>query len=119
MLDHPEKTIGLVSILRAATPFEVELSQSLIDRLRAERVAFDAEPPYIASDVSYAGDEGGIMCRIERKEGRGALVVSITHLRVSRALPFAADVLGYQKHRMKKLKKQHGEAWKAHLIAQS
>ena len=119
MLDHPEKTIDLISVLTAAAPFEVELSQALIDHLRAQRVAFDAEPPYLASEISYAGDEGGILCRIERKEGQGALMVSITHLRVSRALPFAIAVLGYQKHRMKKLKKQYGENWKAYLTAQS
>ncbi len=119
MLDHPEKTIDLVSILMAATPFEVELSQSLIDHLRAQRVVFDAEPPYFVSEISYAGDEGGILCRIERKEGQGALIASITHLRVSRALPFATALLGYQKHRMKKLKKRHGENWKAYLTAQS
>ena len=33
------------------------------------------------------------------------VVVSLTHLRVHRTLPFATAVLEYQKHRVKKLKK--------------
>jgi hypothetical protein len=40
------------------------------------------------------------------KEGRGALVVSLTQVRVAPSLAFAADVADYQKHRVKKLKKQ-------------
>jgi len=36
------------------------------------------------------------------------LIVSLTHLYVRRSLPFAAAVLDYQKHRIKKLRKQRG-----------
>jgi hypothetical protein len=52
------------------------------------------------SNLSYAGDEGGIVCHTE------ALVVSLTHVRVPRAMPLAAAVADYQKHRVKKLKVQ-------------
>jgi len=34
------------------------------------------------------------------------LVVSLTHVLVPRSMPFAAAVGQYQKHRLKKLKKQ-------------
>ena len=71
----------------------------VIARLRAERVAIDLAPRQIVREVSYAGDEGGILCHIEPEEGHERLLVS---------LPFAAAVLDYQKHRIKKLKKQHG-----------
>ena len=37
------------------------------------------------------------------------LIVSLTHVRVPRILPFAAAVLDYQKHRVKKLRKQQGQ----------
>ena len=57
-------------------------------------------------DVSYAGDEGGIVCHLSRSDETGqALVVSLTHVRVARAMPLVPAVLGYQKHRVKKLKK--------------
>ena len=58
-------------------------------------------------DLSYAGDEGGIMCHLSRSDETGqALVVSLTHVRVSWTMPFAAAIAAYQKHRVKKLKKQ-------------
>ena len=44
MLDRPEKMLELVVALKAATPFEVELTPPLMAHLRAERVAFDLEP---------------------------------------------------------------------------
>jgi hypothetical protein len=115
MLDHPKKTIDLILTLKAATPFEVELPQSLIGRLRAQGVAINAESRRLVSEVSY-DDQGGIFCRIVPIDGEGPLVVSLTHLQAPRALPFAAAVLDYQKHRMKKLKKLYGADWKAPVI---
>ena len=107
MLDKPEKTFGLIAALKAAAPFEVELPLYLIDHLRAQRGVLHLEPRQIVSDIFYAGDEGGILCRIEPENGKEALFVSITYLCVRRPLPFAAAVLDYQKHRVKKLRKQH------------
>jgi hypothetical protein len=46
------------------------------------------------------------MCHIQPEDAESVLVVSLTHVRVLRKLPFAAAVLDYQKHRVKKLKKQ-------------
>jgi hypothetical protein len=56
--------------------------------------------------LSYAGDEGGIVCHIVPSEKRKALFVSLTHVRVPRSMPLASAVVDYQKHRVKKLKKQ-------------
>ena len=108
MLDHPDKAARLLPALKAAAPFEVELAPSLIEHLQAENVAgADRRQPYIVRDFSYAGDEGGIVCHLARSEETGqALVVSLTHVRVLRSMPLAAAVLDYQKHRVKKLKKQ-------------
>ena len=108
MLDRPEKTQQLLAAMKAATPFEVELAPSVIAHLRTQQVAVAVKPQQIVTAISYAGDEGGIVCHLEPEEGRGALILSLTHVRVKRALPFAAAVLDYQKHRVKKLKKQNG-----------
>jgi hypothetical protein len=109
MLDHPEKTARLLAALKAAAPFEVELAPSLIEHLRAENVADADHKHHVVSDLSYAGDEGGIVCHLSRSEETGrALVVSLTHVRVPRSMPLAAAILDYQKHRVKKLKKQLG-----------
>ena len=107
MLDKSEKTHQLIAAMKAATPFEVELTPSVIAHLRAQQVADAVKPQQVVTAISYAGDEGGIVCHLEPEEGRNALILSLTHVRVHRALPFAAAVLDYQKHRVKKLKKQN------------
>jgi hypothetical protein len=100
MLDNPEKTTKLLAALKAAVPFEVELTEQVVKQLRMD------EKHHIVSELSYAGDEGGIVCHIVPPEKREALVVSLTHVRVPRSMPLAAAVVDYQKHRVKKLKKQ-------------
>jgi len=74
MLDHPEKTARLLAALKAAVPFEVELVPSLVNYLRAQHVAVADQTQQIVSDLSYAGDEGGIVCHIVPPEKREALV---------------------------------------------
>ena len=106
MIDHPERTARLLAALEAAVPFEVELSPELIEYLRAEKIAIPGGGRHVVSGVSYAGDDGGIVCRIIPAEGRDALVVSLTHVRMPRSMPLARTVADYQKHRVKKLKKQ-------------
>jgi hypothetical protein len=87
-------------------PFEVELMPALIEHLRVENIATLNEIRQTVSDVSYAGDEGGIVCHIVPADRREALVVSLTHVRMPRTMPLASAVIDYQKHRVKKLKKQ-------------
>jgi hypothetical protein len=106
MLDHPEKTPKLLAALKAAVPFEVELTEQLVKYLRAQHLAGADQKHHTVSDLSYAGDAGGIVCHIAPPEKQEALVVSLTHLHVTRTMPLAAAVADYQKHRVKKLKKQ-------------
>ena len=60
----------------------------------------------MVSEVSYLGDEGGIVCHMVAPDGGKAAIVSLTHVRVAPSMPLGADVLRYQKHRVKKLRKQ-------------
>src|SRR5258706_13293082 len=107
MLDNPEKTARLLTALKAALPFKVELLPSLVSYLRVQHVAAADQTQRIVSDLSYAGDEGGIVCHIIRSEAEGgALVVSLTQVRVPRSMPLAAAVADYHNNRVKKLKKQ-------------
>ena len=82
------------------------MTPSLIAHLQAQKVAVTVKPREIVSQISYADDEGGIVCQIVPKDGRDALIVSLTHVRAHRSLPFAAAVFNYKKHRVKKLKKR-------------
>ena len=104
MLDHPEKTARLLAALKTAAPFEVELAPTLIDHLKDENLA-NSDRMHRVWDLSYAGDEGGIMCHRPQETGT-ALVISLTYVRVPRSMPLARAVADYQKHRVKKIKKQ-------------
>ena len=106
MLDNPEKTGQLIAQLKAAVPFKVNLTPQLASHLRAEHADMAGATEHVVRDLSYAGDEGGIVCHLAPGGDGAALVVSLTHLLVPRSLPFAAAVRQYQKHRVKKLKKQ-------------
>jgi hypothetical protein len=106
MLDRPEKTRELMATLEAAVPFEVALMPDLIAYLARQQKPVVVKPTETVSGVFYLGDEGGISCGIQPANSDSAVVVSLTHLRVPAKLPFAAAVLAYQKHRVKKLKQQ-------------
>jgi hypothetical protein len=105
MLDNPEKTSELVTALKAALPFEVELTPEVIESLRADKPTSVIQPKRVVSEVSYAGDEGGIVCHIHPKKTGGAIIISLTHVRMHRKQPLAKAVFDYQKHRVKKIKK--------------
>ena len=108
MLDKPEKTYELIEVLEAAVPFEVALMPDLIEHLARQEKPVVIKPIETVSKISYLGDAGGIMCHIQPEDVANAVVISLTHVRVRRTLPFAAAVFDYQKHRVKKLKKQTG-----------
>jgi hypothetical protein len=108
MLDKPEETRELIDILDAAVPFEVDMMPDLIAHLARQQNPVVIRSIETVSKVSYLGDPGGIMCHIQPEAAERAVVISLTHLRVRRTLPFAAAVRDYQKHRVKKLKKQTG-----------
>jgi hypothetical protein len=106
MLDNPEKTGPLLTALKAAVPFEVEVLPPVLKHLQSKNLTITNPARQVVSDLSYAGDEGGIVCHIIPEGKREALIMSLTHVRVPRTNPLAASIIEYQKHRVKKLKKQ-------------
>jgi hypothetical protein len=55
--------------------------------------------------ISYAGDEGGIVYRVEADIVKtDAVLVSITHLRFDPRPPLTREIIAYQKHRGKRLR---------------
>ena len=105
MLDRPEKTDELLNAMLDSLPFEVALMPEVITQLARQQEPVAVKPTETVSNISYAGDEGGIMCHIDLA-GDNMVVVSLTHVRVPRTLPFAPAAHAYQKHRVKKLRKQ-------------
>jgi hypothetical protein len=106
MLDNPEKTARLLDALNSTLPFEVELTPELVKYLQSKNISAGSQLRHIVSKLSYAGDEGGILCHIVPAEGREAVIVSLTHVRLPRSMLLTSAVADYQKHRVKKLKKQ-------------
>jgi hypothetical protein len=109
MLDRPEKTEALLGAMEEALPFEVRLMPELVAGLARQQRPLVVKPIETVTDISYAGEEGGIMCHIAPSDAESMVVVSLTHVRVPHTLPFAGAALAYQKHRVKKLKKQYGK----------
>ena len=57
--------------------------------------------------LHYMGDEGGILCKLDLgPDMENAAYVSITHLRFDPRLPLAREINAYQKHRVKRLRRQ-------------
>jgi hypothetical protein len=106
VIDNPEKTARLLAALKKAVPFKIKLVPSLVDYLRAQHLAIAEQTEHTVSDLSYAGDEGGIVCHMMRPEEGQGLVVSLTQVRVSPCMPVAAAVADYHNRRVKKLKRQ-------------
>jgi hypothetical protein len=106
MLDQPEKTIVLVAAMRMALPFHVVPTPELIAHLARQQKPIAVKPTETVSEISYAGDEGGIMCHIRPAAAGDMVFVSLTHVRMSRMLPFAAAAIDYQRHRVKNLRHQ-------------
>ena len=106
VLDNPKKTEELLAMVKSAVQFEVEMAPSVVKQLQDDAAAVASKTRYVVTDMSYAGDEGGIVCHIVPAEIREAIAVSLTSVRLPRVTPLATTILVYQKHRMKKLKKQ-------------
>ena len=105
MLDDPEKTQHLINALRAEVPFEVRLTPTLLRHLQSRSSMAASSARHLVRSISYAGDEGGILCHLDAGNGQEVLIVSLTHLNVPASVSVAADAAAYQKRRIKRLKK--------------
>jgi len=105
MIDKPGKTQQLLALLEASLPFEADLTPELLAQLTQKSFSAGLQRRQIVTRLTYMGDAGGIMCHLQPENEESVIVASITHVRVPVCLPFAAAVLDYQKHRVKKLRK--------------
>lgn len=106
MIDNPDQVERLLAKLQEALPVPArvtpELAATLLDKTHATTINSACS----VSWISYAGDEGGIMCRLSfGDENETALFTSITHLRFDPRLPLAREIAAYQKHRVKRLRR--------------
>ena len=107
MIDHPETTERLIAKLNDALPILARLTPELQDLLRRQNAGTAIPPQATITWISYAGDEGGIVCKLDLgPDIENAAFTSITHLRFDARLPLAREIAAYQKHRVKRLQRR-------------
>lgn len=107
MIDHPEITQRLISKLNEALPLAARLTPELQDLLRRKTSSPTIPAHATVTWISYAGDEGGIVCKLDLGPGvENAAFTSITHLRLDPRSPLAREIAAYQKHRVKHIQRQ-------------
>ena len=106
MIDNPEQVERLLERLGAALPVPARLTPEVQMTLRQQR-GVTMPTDCTVTWISYAGDEGGIVCRLEApaETARRCLPPS-RHLRFDPRLPFTREIVAYQKHRVKRLRIQ-------------
>ena len=107
MIDHPDITERLIAKLNDALPIAARLTPELHDLLRGQNAGTTISAQTTVTWISYAGDEGGIVCKLDLgPDVQNAAFTSITHLRFDPRLPLAREITAYQKHRVKRLRRQ-------------
>jgi hypothetical protein len=103
MIDNPDQVERLLVKLRLSLPLFATVTPEVSAAIREHSTVVDPMQAYPITQVDYAGDEGGIVCKIEI--GDRALYASITHLRFGLAGPITRQIAAYQKHRVKRLRR--------------
>ncbi len=105
MIDNPLQTELLIAKLQAALPLPATATPPLLAQVQEQAPGRDLSPQCQITGIHYAGDEGGIVCKLDfgHEDGEKAFFVSITHLTFDRRLPLAREITAYQKHRIKRI----------------
>jgi hypothetical protein len=107
MIDDLEKVDRLIAKLRQNLPLVATMSPELAAVVREESPDIGSSVQCRVARVDYSGDPGGIMCALDCKSPNGAAyVVSITHLSFDRRQPAAREIAAYQKHRLKRIRRE-------------
>ena len=105
MIDDFLRVSALLSGLEGALPLHAEPIAELAAVMRRDLPGRPLPRQWRVTQVSYAGDPGGIMCRLEEESAGRTFVVSITQLKFNARTPMAREIAAYQKHRIKWLRK--------------
>lgn len=107
MIDNLDQTERLLAKLQQALPLPARATPELLATLAANDAASKISSACRITWISYAGDEGGIVCRLDFEgTAANAAFASITHLRFDARLPLTREITAYQKHRVKRLRRQ-------------
>ena len=93
--------------LKAALPLPAMATPPMLAQLQEQAPGLDLSPQCQITGIHYAGDEGGIVCKLDfgTEDTDPVFSVSITYLTFDRRLPLAREIAAYQKHRVKRLRR--------------
>ena len=107
MIDNQDEVERLLRELTKALPLSALATPALMANLRQQSSTAKITLDCKVTKVIYAGDEGGVMCHLtfDEKDATEVFLTSITHLAFDRRLPVARKITAYQKHRIKRLRR--------------
>jgi hypothetical protein len=107
MIDNPNQTGRLIEKLRSSLPIAAVMTPESFSMFCKETGEQRLSARCLVKDIHYGGDEGGIVCGLDvaGNVGKRGLYISITHLRFDPRAPFAREIIAYQKHRAKRLRR--------------
>jgi hypothetical protein len=107
MIDNAIQVERLISKLQAELPIATRMTPELMATLSNQNQATSIPASCKIISIRYTGDEGGILCQLELSPPTdNAVYASITHLRFDPRQPLARDIMAYQKHRVKHLRRR-------------
>ena len=113
MIDDPGKTDRLTAEIEASLPLKTRLSPSVKRTLAKQSPESTIPDKCMVTKIFYMGDEGGIVCSLDigGPDTKTPFILSITHLIFDRRCPVFRQIEAYQRHRVKKLKRQSGRGY--------
>jgi hypothetical protein len=113
MIDNQDQVERLLLRLTEVLPLPALVPPALMASLRGQSSTTKLARDCKITEVSYSGDEGGVLCHVtfDDEQKKEIFLVSITHLAFDRRLPVAREIAAYQKHRIKRIRRNIAIDW--------
>jgi hypothetical protein len=110
VIDNPHQVEHLLDKMKASLPLTAAVTPALAALIQERSRAIQPARECRVVSVDYAGDEGGIVCKLQLGpvDTREVLIVSLTHLLFDRRGSLAREIAKYQEHRVKRLRRLNG-----------
>lgn len=107
-VDDYAEALALTEKIEANLPITAHPGKQYLKLMKKRGESISSNQELVIDSVVYAGDEGGICCAIQPKEGDNQVqLVSITHLEVEPNHPLATEIQNYQRKRIRTLMLQN------------
>lgn len=115
-VDDYAEAIALTEKIKANLPITAHPGKQYLKLLKKQGEQVSSNQELVIDSVVYTGDEGGICCGIQPKEGdKHVQLVSITHLEVDPSHPLASEIQNYQRKRTRTLMLQNSRSFMAEM----